>query len=69
MINKEEIEVEIRDKYQRILSEERVKFDEKIKELEAFRDRTIGLYATDRPDLFQECKHKNLLFRIECKKF
>jgi len=35
----------------------------KIKELEHYRDTTIGLYATDRPDLIKD--EKNVMFKLK----
>ena len=49
--------------YDLILKKECISLDEYIKSLEHHRDTTVGLWATDRPDLIED--PKNIMFEIK----
>ena len=51
-----------RTQHHRALEQWAIKAEAKIKELEHYRDTTLGLYATDRPDLIKD--EQNLMFEL-----
>ena len=48
--------------YELVPKSECVSFMDYVKELEHYRDTTLGLYATDRPDLIKD--EQNLMFEL-----
>jgi hypothetical protein len=51
-----------RTQHHEALEQWAIKAEAKIKELEHYRDTTLGLYATDRPDLIKD--EQNLIFEL-----
>ena len=51
-----------RTQHHEALEQWAIKAEAKIKELEHYRDTTLGLHATDRPDLIKD--EQNLMFEL-----